>query len=76
MVFSGGASDWVDANIKSESNMAALAEYGVSMDHPCVRVFIKEEVCANRKFLEVAGTGLALLDFFEVGLPVFSSSLF
>ena len=73
--FSEGASDWVDENITSESNMAALAEYGVNMDHPCVRVFTKEEVGANRKFLEAAGTCLALLDFVEVCFTPFSSSL-
>jgi len=46
--------------------MAALAKYGVNMDHPCVRVFNKEEVGANRKFLGATAYCLALLDFFEV----------
>ena len=66
IAFSGGASDWVDQNVVSELSMAALAKYGVDMNHPCVRVFNKEEVSANRKFLEATGHCLALLDFFEV----------
>ena len=61
-----GVSDWVDEAIKSGSTMASLAKYGVDMDHPCVRVFTKEEVGANRHFLEAAAHCAPLLDFLEV----------
>ena len=75
IAFSGGASDWVDENIQSELSMAALAEYGVNMDHPCVRVFNKEEVGANREFLEATAHCLALLDFLEVRFTPLPPSL-
>ena len=43
--------DWIGKSVQSKSNLDALAGYGVDMDHPCVRVFAKEEVDANRGFL-------------------------
>jgi len=42
---------WLEEKVQSKSNIDALAGYGVDMDHPCVRVFAKEEVDANRGFL-------------------------
>ena len=51
------ASPRQEEKIQSKSNIDALAGYGVDMDHPCVRVFTKEEVDTNRSFLAVsAGT--------------------
>ena len=41
----------VDKKIQSKSDMAALARYPIDMDHPCVRVYTKNEVDANQKFL-------------------------
>ena len=49
--FNEGISVWVDEKIQSKLNMATLAEYGVDMDHPCVRACTEKEVDANRKFL-------------------------
>jgi len=58
-------STWMDEKIKSKSNMATLAEYGVDMDHPCVRVYAKEEVDANRKFLAASAETFATHEFFR-----------
>ena len=41
----------VDKKIQSKSDMATLSRYPIDMDHPCVRVYTKDEVDANRKFL-------------------------
>jgi hypothetical protein len=61
-------SDSVDEKIQSKSNMDVLAGYGVNMDHPFVRVFTKEEVDANRKFLVASGQQFALHRFIKVRL--------
>jgi hypothetical protein len=61
-------SEMVDRNIQSKSNMAALAEYGVDMDHPCIRAYTKEEVDANRKFLVAGGECFSMHDFLRVCL--------
>jgi len=66
--FNKALSVWVDEKIQSQSNMAALAEYGVDMDHPCVRVYTKEEVDANRKFLAASAESFEMQKFFEVFL--------
>ncbi|KAF9646466.1 hypothetical protein BDM02DRAFT_3188811 [Thelephora ganbajun] len=58
-------SDWTDEKIRSESDMAVLAEYGVDMDHPCVRVYTKEEVDANRRFLVASGESFTMQEFFR-----------
>ncbi|KAF9787372.1 hypothetical protein BJ322DRAFT_1054993 [Thelephora terrestris] len=58
-------SEGVDRNIQSKSNMAALKEYGVDMDHPCVRVYTKEEVDANRKFLVASGTCFSMQELLK-----------
>jgi len=52
--------DSVDEKIRSKSNMDVLAEYGVNMDHPCVRMCTREEVDANRRFLVASGKRSAL----------------
>jgi len=59
-------SDWMYEQVQSESSMAALAGHGVNMDHPCVRVFKKEEVDANRKFLVASAKTLRAFEFFKV----------
>ena len=59
-------SDLVDRKVQSKSNMDVLSGYGVNMDHPCVRVFTKEEVDANRKFLVASGQNFALHRFIRV----------
>jgi len=64
--FNGGISEWIDKKIRSKSDMAALAKYGVDMDHPCVRTFTKEEVDANRKFLAVSAKNMRVLARLEV----------
>ena len=64
--FNKTISAWMDERIESKSNMAALAEYGVDMDHPCVRVFAKDEVDANRKFLVASAESFAMHEFFKV----------
>lgn len=61
-------SESVDESIQSKSNMDVLAKYGVDMDHPCVRVYTKEEVDANRKFLVASGQHSALHRFIKVCL--------
>jgi len=66
--FNEGISVWVDEKIQSKSNMAALAEYGVDMDHPCVRVYTKEEVDANRKFLVASGECFTVHELLRVCL--------
>lgn len=48
--------DWLEEKVKSKSNIDALAKYGANMDHPCVRMFTKEEVDANRNFLWVSAS--------------------
>ena len=49
--FYEAVTDWIEEKVQSKSNIDALARYGVDMDHPYVRVFTKEEVDANRRFL-------------------------
>ena len=66
--FNQAISVWVDQKILSKSNMAALAEYGVDMDHPCVRVYTKEEVDANRKFLVANADCFTMQELFKVRL--------
>ena len=53
--FNKAISEWLDKKVQSQSDMASLAECGVNMDHPCIRVYAKEEVDANRKFLVTSG---------------------
>jgi len=64
--FNKAISVWVDEKIQSKSNMAALAEYGVDMDHPCVRVYTKEGVDANRTFLVASAESFTMNEFFKV----------
>lgn len=64
--FNKAISEGVDRNIQSASNMAALKEHDVDMDHPCVRVYTKEEVDANRKFLVASGTCFSMQEFLRV----------
>jgi len=66
--FNEAISVWVDQKILSKSNMTALAEYGVDMDHPCVRVYTKEEVDANRKFLAGSAECFKMHEFLKVRL--------
>lgn len=70
-------SEGLDQRIQSKSDMATLAEYGVDMDHPCVRVYAKEEVDANRRFLTASGAYHAMRDPLRVCLhdPLLPSSL-
>ena len=70
--FNKTISEWVDGKIQSKSNMVALAEHGVDMDHPCVRVYTKEEVDANRKFLVASAESFTMHEFFKVCfIPLF-----
>ena len=64
--FNKAISVWVDEKIQSESSMAALAESDVDMDHPCVRVYSKEEVDANRKFLVASAESFKMHEFLQV----------
>jgi len=64
--FNNSISIWVDEKLESKSNMATLAEYGVDMDHPCVRVYTKEEVDANRKFLAASAETFTTHEFLRV----------
>ena len=64
--FNKAISVWVDEKIRSKSNVAALAEYGVEMDHPCVRVYTKEGVDANRMFLVASAESFTMHEFFKV----------
>ena len=57
---------WVDEKIQSKSNMDVLADYGVDMDHPCVRVYAKEEVDTNRKFLVASAESFTMHEFPKV----------
>jgi hypothetical protein len=66
--FNKAISVWMDEKIQSKLNMAALAEYGVNMDHPCVRVYTKEEVDANRKFLVASAESFTMHEFSRVCL--------
>ena len=59
-------SNSIDEKIQTKSNMDVLAKYGVDMDHPCVRVFAKEEVDANRKYLVASGKRYTLHRFIRV----------
>ena len=70
--FNKAISDWVDERIQSKPNMTALAEHGVDMDHPCVRVYTKEEVDANRTFLAASAESFTVREFFKVCLFGFS----
>lgn len=75
-LFNKTISAWVDEKIKSKSDMAALAECGVDMDHPCVRIYTKEEVGANRRFLEASSEFFAMRTFFQVCfIPVSNTPL-
>jgi len=58
----------MDQRILSKSDMSALAEYGVDMDHLCVRTYTKEEVDANRKFLVGSAEYFTLFKYLEVRL--------
>ena len=75
--FNQAISVWVDQKILAKSNMATLAEYGVDMDHPCVRVYTKEEVDANRKFLAGSAECFTMQEFLKARLfgPPLQSSL-
>ena len=64
--FNGAICGWIDKKIQSKSGMAALAEHGIDMDHPCVRVFTKEEVDANRKFLAMSAKTIRVLGYHMV----------
>lgn len=66
--FNQALSAWVDERILSKSDMGALAEYGVDMDHPCVRVYNKEEVDANRRFLIASADRFKMHELVKVGL--------
>jgi len=66
--FNKAISTWADEKIQSESNMATLAEYGVDMDHPCVRVYTKKEVDANRTFLAASAESFQMHNFSKVCL--------
>ena len=73
--FNKAISAWVDEKIQSKSNMAALAGYGVDMDHPCVRVYTKEGVDANRTFLVASAESFTMHEFFNVWFPPVSTIL-
>jgi hypothetical protein len=64
--FNKAISVWVDEKIQSESSMAMLAEADIDMDHPCVRVYTKEEVDANRKFLVASAESFKMHEFLQV----------
>jgi hypothetical protein len=64
--FNKAISVWVDEKIQSESSMAVLAESDIDMDHPCVRVYTKEEVDANRKFLVASAESFKMHEFLQV----------
>lgn len=57
----------VDQKIKSKSDMASLAKYRTDMDHPCVRMYTKEEVDANRKFLRASSDCYSMHETSRVG---------
>ena len=59
-------SEWMDEEVQSESSLGTLAGHGVNMDHPCVRVFTKEKVDANRKFLVASAKTMRAFVFFKV----------
>jgi len=73
--FYSGISDRMNEEVQSGSSVAALAGYGVNMDHPCVRAFTKEEVDANRKFLVASAKALRALGFFQVYFTPISMTL-
>lgn len=56
--------DFLDQGIWS--NMATLRKYGVDMDHPCVRMFTREEVDANRKFLVASREHFSMRELHKV----------
>jgi len=58
--------DWIEEKVQYKSTIDALAGYGVDMDHPCVRVFTKEEVDANRRFLWVSAQIWSKLELLNV----------
>ena len=62
------ASKFADEKIKSKVDMAALARHGVNMNHPCVRMYTKDEVLANRKFLAASDMCFSTRRFFDVRL--------
>jgi hypothetical protein len=64
--FNETISEGIDEKIQSKSNMAELATYGVDMEHPCVRVYTKEEVDTNRKFLAASGALFAMHETLKV----------
>lgn len=66
--FNEAISSWMDERILSKPDMSALAEYGVDMDHPCVRTYTKEEVDANRKFLVGSAECFRMHKYLEVRL--------
>jgi hypothetical protein len=55
-----------DEKIQSKLDMAALARLGVHMDHPCVRVYTKDEVLANRMFMAASAECLSIRQFLDV----------
>ena len=62
------ASKFVDEKIISKVDMAALAGHGVNMNHPCVRIYAKDEVPANRKFLVASAIWFSTRRFLDVCL--------
>jgi hypothetical protein len=55
-----------DEKIQSKFDMAALARLGVHMDHPCVRMYTKDEVLANRMFMAASAECLSIRQFLDV----------
>jgi len=54
-----------DEKIQSKFDMAALARLGVHMDHPCVRMYTKDEVLANRMFMAASAECLSIRRFLD-----------
>ena len=73
--FNRAVSAWVDKIILSKSDMGTLAEHGVDMNHPCVRVYNKEEVDANRRFLAASANCFKISQIAKVGFLVFTLPL-
>ena len=61
-------SEFVDERIKSKVDMAALGRHGVNMNRPCVRMYTKDEVLANRKFLAASAMCFSTRRFLDVRL--------
>ena len=61
-------SEFMDEKMRSKSNMTTLARHGVNMDHPCVRMYTKEERETNRRFLAASSEYISFRECLDVCL--------